>query len=163
MLIKGLQDEVFGDYKKPAMQIAFPYCTFKCDKENGCNLCQNSELAQEPTLNVSSTEIIKRYLDNPITKAVVLGGLEPFDSEMQLLDFVDEFRFYTDDDIVIYTGYTEEEFGADKWKTITHTLLTDYPNIIIKYGRFRPNQEPHYDKVLGVKLASDNQYAKRIS
>jgi hypothetical protein len=126
-------------------------------------LCQNSQLAQEPTLNISSTEIIKRYLDNPITKAVVLGGLEPFDSEMQLLDFVDEFRFYTDDDIVIYTGYTEEEFGADKWKTITHTLLSEYPNIIIKYGRFRPDQEPNYDEVLGIKLASDNQYAKRIS
>ena len=93
----------------------------------------------------------------------MLGGLEPFDSEMQLLDFVDEFRFYTDDDIVIYTGYTEEEVTSEKWKAITYSLLTGYPNIIIKYGRFRPNQEPHYDEVLGIKLASDNQYAKRIS
>ena len=35
-----------------------------------------------------------------------------------------------------------------------------YKNIIIKYGRYRPNQKPHYDEVLGVNLISDNQYAK---
>jgi len=33
-------------------------------------------------------------------------------------------------------------------------------NIIVKFGRYRPNQEKHYDKILGVFLASDNQYAK---
>ena len=36
-------------------------------------------------------------------------------------------------------------------------------NIVIKYGRYIPGQTPHYDEVLGVKLASDNQYAERIS
>jgi hypothetical protein len=41
--------------------------------------------------------------------------------------------------------------------------LCQFSNIIIKFGRFRPGQEPHYDEVLGVKLASDNQYAKRVS
>ena len=34
--------------------------------------------------------------------------------------------------------------------------------IIVKFGRFRPNQEPHYDEVLGVNLISDNQYAKEF-
>ena len=38
-----------------------------------------------------------------------------------------------------------------------------YSNIIIKFGRFIPNREPHFDEVLGVNLASNNQYAKRIS
>ena len=37
--IKGIQDEVFNDYKKTAMQIVFPYCDFKCDRENGF-VCQ---------------------------------------------------------------------------------------------------------------------------
>ena len=37
------------------------------------------------------------------------------------------------------------------------------PNIIIKYGRFIPHQEKHFDEILGVYLASDNQYGKRIS
>jgi hypothetical protein len=41
-------------------------------------------------------------------------------------------------------------------------MLWDYKNIIIKYGRYIPNQTPHYDEVLGVYLASDNQYAVRI-
>jgi hypothetical protein len=41
--------------------------------------------------------------------------------------------------------------------------LSACPNIIIKYGRFIPNHQPHYDEILGVKLASDNQYAERIS
>ena len=35
--------------------------------------------------------------------------------------------------------------------------------IIIKYGRFIPNQQKHYDEILGVYLASDNQYAEKIS
>ena len=62
------------------------------------------------------------------------------------------------DDIVIYTGYTEAECKASCY---IYDLLR-YKNIIIKFGRFVPNQEPHYDEVLGVMLASDNQYAKRL-
>ena len=38
-----------------------------------------------------------------------------------------------------------------------------YDNIVVKFGRFRPNQDPHYDNVLGVKLASNNQYAKKYN
>ena len=38
-----------------------------------------------------------------------------------------------------------------------------WENIIIKFGRYIPNQEKHYDDVLGIELASDNQYAEVIS
>ena len=41
-------------------------------------------------------------------------------------------------------------------------MLRKYPNIIIKYGRYIPDQEPHQDEVLGVRLASNNQYAERM-
>lgn len=41
--------------------------------------------------------------------------------------------------------------------------LIAYENIIIKFGRFIPNDVEHYDEILGVKLKSNNQYAKRIS
>ena len=61
------------------------------------------------------------------------------------------------DEIVIYTGYTEEE--AEKF--ITQHLTTFSP-LIIKYGRFIPDQEKHFDETLGVYLASNNQYAKVI-
>jgi len=32
-------------------------------------------------------------------------------------------------------------------------------NIIIKFGRFIPDQKSHMDETLGVELASPNQYA----
>ena len=111
MQIKGLKDEDFVNYKKPSMFIIFPNCSFKCDKENGCNLCQNSRLAQESVIEMSSNTILHRYNYNDISQAIVCGGLEPFDSDQELLDFIEKARdyFYIRDDIVIYTGYTEEE------------------------------------------------------
>ena len=41
--------------------------------------------------------------------------------------------------------------------------LKQFRNIIVKFGRYRPGQKPHMDEVLGVELANDEQYAKRIS
>ena len=64
------------------------------------------------------------------------------------------FRYRHADPIVIYTGYTEDEV-KEKFSPIYL-----YENIIIKYGRYIPNQKSHYDEILGVNLASDNQYAK---
>ena len=95
-------------------------------------------------------------MSNPITKAVVCGGLEPFDSWEDLQCFIMNFRYHCPDDIVIYTGYKEEEI-QDKLE-----WLKLYEPIIVKFGRYAPNQQPHYDEVLGVKLASDNQYAKKV-
>ena len=157
MLIKGLVDEDFINYRKPSMYIAFPNCSFKCDREAGCAICQNSALANEKEITISLIEIVSRYVKNPITKALVFGGLEPFDSMIDLFAIIIELRNYTNDDIVIYTGYTEREIERYVNK------LKQFPNIIIKFGRFVPNQEKHYDEVLGVELASPNQYARRIS
>ena len=156
--IKGLVDEDFIQYKKPSMFVIFPYCTFKCDTEAGCTICQNSALVNESNIEVSMIEMVNRYVKNPITKAIVFGGLEPVDS-IWLLRLIIEFRKYTNDDIVIYTGYTEEELELDG----ILTAIKEYSNIIIKFGRFIPNQKKHYDEVLGVELASPNQYARRVS
>lgn len=161
MQIKGLKDEDFVNYRKPSMFIIFPFCSFKCDKENGCNLCQNSHLAQEPIIEISINNLITRYVSNPLTKAIVCGGLEPFDSANDLLDLVDTTRewYGIKDDIIIYTGYTEEELQDN----FTFQQIIKYPNIVIKFGRFRPDHNGHYDEALGVKLSSDNQYAKRYN
>ena len=161
MLIKSFKDEDFVNYKKPSMFIIMPHCSFKCDKENGCSLCQNSSLALEPTRRISDYTLIERYLENPITKAIVFGGLEPFDTAADLWHFIQVFRLVhqCDDDIVIYTGYTEEELQDDHF----YQQIVATKNIIVKFGRFRPNQTPHYDEVLGVNLVSDNQYAKKVS
>lgn len=163
MTLKGIQDEVVGDYKKTAMQLVFPKCSFKCDIENGCKMCQNSSLAHAPDVIISVEDLVKRYLSNPLTHAVVLGGLEPFDTFDTMLLFIRMLRenYECNDDIVIYTGYTEQEINLS-FSAVYHQLRS-YPNIIIKFGRFRPGQEPHYDEVLGIKLISDNQYAKKVS
>lgn len=161
MKIIDIVDVDFTNYRKPSMFIIMPFCSFKCDKENGCNLCQNSHLAQEPALNVSVRNLIERYLNNHITKAIVFGGLEPFDTSAELDRLIKILRwnYRNNDDVVIYTGYTEEELTANPY----YEQILNYGNIVIKFGRFRPNQTPHYDEVLGVKLASDNQYAKRYN
>ena len=181
MLIKGITDEDFVNYKLPSMYIATATCSFKCDKEYGSSICQNSELANQPDIDISDNMIAKRYIDNPISKAIVFGGLEPFDQFVQLYRLIKEIRNECiNDDIVIYTGWNKDELENSKWDIYTsepdgsdqywysadlnciHELQC-FPNIIIKFGRYIPGQQPHYDPVLGVYLASDNQYAERIS
>lgn len=161
MLIKGIIEEDFVNYKKPAMVIEFPYCDFKCDKECGKAVCQNSPLIKIHNIKIEEEYIIERYLNNPITEAIVCQGLEPLDSDspfdiMALLTFLRK-KYNRDDDFVIYTGYNKNEI--EDWIIDS---LKNFGNVIIKYGRYIPDQEPHYDEVLGVNLASDNQYAERL-
>ena len=158
MIIKGLTDEDFVNYKKPAMFIATSKCSFKCEKECGVvGMCQNHPLATAPEMELSDEKIIKRFLSNDISKAVVFGGLEPFDQFEELFLLIKRFREKTNDDVVIYTGYNENEIKRQVEE------LRQFKNIIIKFGRYIPNQSPHYDELLGIELASNNQYAKRIS
>lgn len=167
MVLRGLIDEDVANYRKISMYLAFPNCSFKCDKECGRAVCQNSSLASTQTIEIAPEVVCERYINNPITSAIVCAGLEPFDSKFDLLTFVDclRHRYECNDDIVIYTGYTEEELlNPDNGEQ--HFIFENvikYSNIIIKFGRFIPDEEPHFDEVLGVKLASPNQYAKRMS
>lgn len=161
MIIKGIIEEDFVNYKKPAMVIEFPYCDFKCDKECGKAVCQNSPLTKIHNIKIEEEYIIEKYLKNPITEAVICQGLEPLDTMVMLFLFIKKFREFSNDDLVIYTGYNKEEERSQD--LINFIKRNQYKNIIIKYGRYIPNQTPHYDEVLGVKLASDNQYAERLS
>ena len=160
MIIKGIIDEDFVNYKKPAMVIEFPYCDFKCDKECGKLICQNNSLTKIRNIKIEEEYIIEKYLKNPITEAIVCQGLEPLDTMVMLFLFIKKFREFSNDDFVIYTGYNKEEERPQV--LIKFIKENQYKNIIIKYGRYIPNQIPHYDEVLGVKLASDNQYAERL-
>lgn len=147
--------EDFVNYKKPSMVIEFPYCTFKCNHECGKNICQNYQLKDSEVLELEPDDLISEYSKDPVTEAVVMQGLEPFDSMDDVIAFVDRFRDSFNDDIVIYTGYNEDEIDVSS--------LKKYKNIIVKYGRYIPGKTPHFDKELGVMLYSDNQYSKRIS
>ena len=169
MKIKGITDECFSDYLKPSMFIAFPSCTFKCNKESKCEVCQNAKLIDEPDIDIKKELLIERFLKNPITEAIVMGGLEPFDSILDVSSFIDCLRrqYKNNSTVVIYTGYTEEEiingtFGdnPNALKSVVESILSQ-GNIIIKYGRYKPDGEKHFDQILGVVLSSKNQYAKK--
>ncbi len=159
MIVKAVKTEWFQDYKIPSLYIAFPNCSFKCEKECGHKLCQNARLATLPDKDMGIDVIMRKYLSNPVTKAIVCGGLEPFDDFHELISFVLAVRGWYDceDTIVIYTGYKPEKVETEI------KLLKQYKNIIVKFGRYIPNQVSHFDELLGVKLASDNQYAVQIS
>ena len=160
ILIKGLVDEDFVQYKKPSMFIGTCFCDWKCCKDIGqpVTMCQNSPLANSKSKVIEFSTLYNRYINNPITKAVVFGGLEPmfqFDDIMELIKYFRQKG--CKDDFVIYTGYYKEEIEKEIEQ------LKKYPNVILKYGRYKPNTPSRFDEVLQITLASDNQYAERIS
>lgn len=159
MRLKFIKDEDFVNYKKASMFLGTITCSFKCCIELNlpCTICQNEPWFNQPITNKDDAEIVKRFMANPFTTAVVIGGLEPLDQLEELIDLIKEFRKKTEADIVIYTGYREDEIKDQI------SQLKQFPNIILKVGRYVPNAPSHFDEVLGVTLASDNQYAIKIS
>lgn len=149
--------EVVGDYKKSGLLVAFPFCNGKCYKELGLDssICQNNHI--ESIYKEVSTEFILRFFKNVNVDSLILGGREPFDSFDDILKLIIDFRLNFSDDIIIYTGYNKNEL-EDKI-----AILKKYNNIIIKFGRFKPKSNSIYSEILGVNLASDNQYAEQIS
>lgn len=154
MKVRGLVDYDICNYKVPSIFIIFPYCSFKCDHEYGRPICQNSSLVDEPIIEINTRDIIVHYLNNPLTHALVCGGLEPFDSKEDLYELINAFRNVSKDPIIIYTGYNEYELEEDIKK------LKEFNNIIIKFGRFIPNDKGRYDSNLGKIISSRNQYSK---
>ena len=158
--VNEIVDENFQDYKRASMYLAFPKCDFKCFRELGLpiEMCQNFETSKKKSKEIEITDIYKRYETNLITRAIVLGGLEPFLSYDEVFNLISYFRKNScNDDFVIYTGYYPLELD------IKIKELKRFKNIIIKFGRYIPNSLSRYDDVLGVTLASNNQFALKIS
>ncbi len=160
MRIRGFKDEDFVNYRKPSMFIGTAFCDWKCCTERGIDksVCQNQELENSEIIEITPNRLFERYSLNFITQAVVIGGLEPFLQFDEVIELIKYFRGWgCADDFVIYTGYNKPEI------TGKIAQLEKFPNIIIKFGRYIPNNKKHYDAILGVNLISDNQYAERIS
>lgn len=160
MLVKDIIAEDFANYKLPSMFIVSSICDFKCCKEANVDvsMCQNSPLVKQKIKQIQDEDIFAMFSSNPITKAVVIGGLEPIMQIDEILHLISAFRNNNDNhDFVIYTGYYPNEIKDQI------TQLSYYDNIIVKFGRYIPNRPSCFDNVLGVTLASDNQFALRIS
>lgn len=155
MRVLEIKDEDCINFKNISMFVATPFCSGKCYKELGldCSICQNDKLRNSEIICLDDEEIIKRYMQNDLTTAIVFGGLEPLDSFCELFEFLKKFRKHCDDTVVIYTGYKENEIEDKKEK------LKQIGNVILKVGRFIPNDSKVFDQNLGVYLASKNQYS----
>lgn len=160
MQVRGITAEDFVNYKLPSMFIASCFCDFKCCIEQNIDksICQNEPLYQSPIVDIPDEQIYNQFINNPITKAVVIGGMEPMIQINEVIDLISYFRSHGElCPFVIYTGYYKQEIPKEV------NRLAQYPNIVIKFGRFRLGQDPHYDEVLGVELANEEQYAEVIS
>ena len=157
MKLLNIIEEDFINYKVPTMSLLFPFCSMKCNLEAGREVCHNTNVDTSKLLDISNEVIIKKYLANDISQAIVFYGMEPMDSWEELISFIEDFRKVCDADCIIYTGFYPDEIKEQIKE------LKKYKNIIIKYGRFIPNQKSIEDKILGITLASDNQWAEKIS
>lgn len=159
-----VKDIIYDDlinYKEPSTFIGCCCCDWKCCKEQNVNtsVCQNNSLYNLPNHQVTIDSIIECHIHDDISKAIVFGGLEPILQFEEMYNFIFRLRnkYKCTDTVIIYTGYYPEEINYQI------SRLKIFSNIIIKFGRFVPNGNKKYDETLGVTLASDNQYAERIS
>lgn len=160
MQYKNIMFDDVVNYKETSMFISACFCDWKCCKEIGADicLCQNSPAYCLKIKEIDNEKLVRKYLKLGTMHAVVLGGFEPLwnNSWNDVFEFLKCFRKSTQDPIVIYTGYHEDEV-EDKIEQ-----LKGLGNVIVKFGRYRPNQQPHHDDVLGVDLANDEQHAVKI-
>ena len=91
------------------------------------------------------------------TDAIIFGGLEPLLQIEEVCGLIEYLREHNvKKDILIYTGYYLEEID----KSIIERLKKHH--VILKCGRYIPNRPQKFDKILGITLASDNQYGVQL-
>lgn len=161
MRVTNIIHEDFVNYKKPSMFIGTCFCDGKCYKElnRDKSMCINNELAESSKHSVTDDELIIQYIHNPYSEAIVFGGLEPMLQIDEICKFLTLLRctYECEDPVIIYTGYVPDEIEDQL------NRLRSFKNIIVKFGRYVPDQNSRYDEVLGITLASDNQWAEQIS
>lgn len=160
MRTKWIKDIDFINYKKPSLFIGACGCDWKCCKEQNVDnsICWNNELFGLQITDISPDKLYEKYANNSDTSAIVIGGFEPLLQFNEVLEVIAYFRSNgCEDDFVIYTGYYPHEIKKEI------EILKQYPNIVVKFGRFLIDDKTRYDDVLGLILSSSNQYAIKIS
>ena len=172
MKLTNIIEEDFVNYRKPGMFLGFPYCSGKCNQEAGKIVCQNQVLQNAELIDISAEEILERFYKNPIPECLIFGGLEPFDSFDDIMDILVHLKaresinkwkkyFSYNPRIVIYTGYYPFEIKNMLFDIADTVHPAVY--VAVKFGRYLPGYKPHFDPILGVHLASDNQFAMWIT
>jgi len=159
MKVRGVVAEDFVNYKMPSMFITSAVCDWKCCTEQNIDtaICQNQPLMQVHEFEASPESLFELFTSNDITKAVVIGGLEPMLQFDEVREVIRYFREHGENcPFVIYTGYYPFEIEG------ALGVLQSFRPVIVKFGRYRPDLDGRYDEVLGVTLASSNQYAEEI-
>lgn len=161
MILIDVKTDNITDYKKTSMLIAFPYCAGKCEG------CQNAHLQNyRTTISVSADDIADLYANLKTHEAIVMAGLEPFDSFDDVLDIIKSVGHLDKPcDFVIYTGYNLDEysknFESELVKTFKNVRHFKNKNLIVKIGRYDQTQTSYwFNKTLGVKLATKNQFTR---
>lgn len=160
MTLLDIVDYDIVNYKDPAMFLIFSICKgFKCEKENN-ESCPNRSLESMNKVEISAESVFQRYDNNELTRAIVCGGLEPFDTPEDLVELILTLQKHDfSGTLVIYTGYNKDETEVD---SILYTLYKQKPcfDFIIKFGRYlkKQNRSTYCDE-LGINLASSNQFA----
>lgn len=159
MRLRGVVSEDFCNYKKPSMFLISAECDWKCCKEAGkdVSICQNAPLLSAPVTDIPNEQLVKMYLANDITQAIVVGGLEPMLQIDELDDLLTKLRESgCEDPFVVYTGYYPEEIPNELSRLRGR-------GVIVKFGRFLPDRSGRFDELLGVPLVSENQYAVELA
>jgi len=161
MKLKQIVDEVFGDYKECGMLLIFPECTWKCEG------CQNKQLALLETREFPNEDIVKRFEENPFSKCIIFGGLEPLcnvSSINDIFSFITYLleKYHLREDrptLIIYTGYDLDAVNNILNIIVSGlgNLLATYENVIIKYGKYDKDGTPYFNETLGITLISKNQ------
>ena len=128
MRVKAIVEEDFINYKLPSMFIPTCFCDYKCCTELGLDIgvCQNAPLAQSENIEIPDQIIYEHFVNNPITKATVIGGLEPMIQINEVIDLINLFRNQGEDcPFVIYTGYYPNEISEELGEPLIHFLSSE--------------------------------------
>lgn len=165
MVLIDVKTDNVTDYKKTSLLLVFPYCSGKCGPE-----CQNISLIRGEVktsyITATADDISDLYYNLKTHEAVVMAGLEPFDSFDDVLSIVESLcKLDKPCDIVIYTGYNKEEYEERFQKDLLKVFKSAtadrscYKKLIVKIGRYDSNnKQKWHSNILGVDLATKNQY-----
>lgn len=111
----------------------------------------------QKTIDVDDERIYEIFSENPITKCVVIGGLEPMIQMNEIVALIKLFREKgCECRFIIYTGYVPNELVKEV------DILSNLGAITVKFGRYNPLLPPVFDNTLGVELVSNNQFAVQL-